>query len=325
MATDKTAVWSGFWPRLIAYIADTIILGAVCYAVGMLALDYFSSLGSGGRAFGLVLGTLYFGLTGSAVFGGRSIGMRLLGLKVVGVNGRPLGLPAAFGRALLLVAPLMLNGWFFPVTDPVLIKLISVIAVTAVFGVCLAQLYLLLFNWPTRRLVHDLVFGAVVVRADATAVVIPKGRVQATVAAVLVVAAFGLGLGGAFLLKTALPKLAAEMGPLQRVQAAVTALPEVREIRIVDNTATTFGHGGASTTTRTLVVTARLSRRPADADRERARIGSTVVKAYAFAPGQRLNVQITYGFDLGYASYTTGQGGFVSTQCATPDVTCLVE
>ena len=323
MATEHPTVWSGFWPRLIAYVADTLILGAVCYAVGMVGNDYFAALGSSGRAFGLGLGTLYFGLTGSGLFGGRSLGMRMLGLKVTGLDGRPLGLPAALGRALLLVAPLMLNGWFFPITNPVLTLVIGTVAVTAVFGVCLAQIYLLLFNWPTRRLVHDLVFGAVVVRADATDIVMPKGRTHAIVAAVWVVVALGLSLAAPSLLRSHLPKLAAAVSPLKRVQAAVNALPDVSETSVLDNTSIVAVNGGAATRTRILIVKARLTKRPDDPNQALARIGAATARAYSFSPGQRLEVRIDYGFDLGYASYNTYQSSFVSTHCTTPGVTCL--
>ena len=323
MTSETKAIWSGFWPRLIAYVADTLVLGAVCYVAGMVGIDYFAGLGSSGRAVGLVLGTVYFGLTGSGLFGGRSIGMRMLGLKVVGLNGRPLGLPAAFGRALVLVGPLMLNGWFFPVTDPVLVTVIGALAGTCVLGVCLAQTYLLLFNWPTRRLVHDLLFGAVVVRADVTDIVMPKGRVHAVVVAVWIVAALGLSLAAPAIVRSAMPKILAQVGPLQRVQAAVNALPDVGETSVLDNTSTYSVNGAPATVTRTLIVKARLARRPADPNLALARIGAATVKAYRFAPGQRLEVGIVYGFDLGFASYNTGQSSLFSTQCTTADVKCL--
>lgn len=325
MATDKPAVWSGFWPRLIAYVADTLVLGVVCYAIGMVAIDYFAALGSNGRVVGLVLGTLYFGLTGSEVFGGRSIGMRILGLKVIGLNGRPLGVAAAFGRALFLVGPLMLNNWFFDISDPLWARVFGVVATTAVLGVCLAQIYLLLFNWPTRRLVHDLLFGAVVVRADAKDTELPKGRVHAIVAALLVLAALGLSLGGAFLMKSAMPKLVAAIGPLQRVQAAVEAVPDVREVNVQDNTSFVSINGAPATTTRTLLIRARVARRPADPDQTLANIGAAAAKTYAFAPDQHLRVQIDYGFDLGFATYTTSQASPYDPHCTAADVKCLVD
>ena len=322
MTSETKAIWSGFWPRLIAYIADTLILGVVCYAIGMIGLDYFTGLGSGGRVVGLVLGVLYFGLTGSAAFGGRSLGMRILGLKVVSLDGKPLGLPIAFARALLLVGPLMLNNWFFDIKDPVLARIVGVICGTAVFGVLLAQIYLLLFNWPSRRLVHDLVTGSVVVRADATEIAPPKGHVHAIVAAVLVALGLAFSLTGMMAIKSVAPKLAAAIGPLQRVQAAVKALPDVRETTVLDNTSTVYSASG-NTRTRILVVKVRLTKAPADPNQILARVGAATVKVYTFAPDQRLNVQIVYGFDLGFATYTTSQGAFYSTQCTTADVKCL--
>jgi len=323
MSKDKSNIWSGFWARLLAFIVDLIVLGAICYAFGMMASDYAASLGSNGRAFGLVLGVIYFGLTASGLFGGRSIGMRALGLKVVRLDGRPLGLIAAFGRALLLVAPMMLNGWYFTVADSNLAYGLTVVAVTAVVGVGLAQIYLLLFNGPTRRLVHDLVFGSIVVRAGAGDFEAPKVGAHAVVAAVLVMAGLGLGIGGQLMMQAWLPKLAATMGPLQRVMDAENKLPEVVETTVGDNTTTYYSNAGPAQTTRTLVVTAKVRKWPADVNQELARIGAVAVKSYRFAPGQGLTVRIVYGFDLGFASYSNSYTDQFSTQCTRADVKCL--
>jgi uncharacterized RDD family membrane protein YckC len=325
MAMEKTAIWSGFWARLVAWIADIIVLGVICYGIGMMGIDYFATLGSTGRVFGLVLGIVYFGITASGPGGGRSLGMRALGLKVVRLDGRPLGLPAAFGRAGLLVAPLMLNGWYFNVQNAALSHIIGVVALTAVFGICLAQIYLLLFNGPTRRLVHDLVFGSVVVRADAQGFEVPKGRAHSIVASVLILIVFGLSLAAPTILRSSMPRLQTMVGPLQRVQGAVNALPDIRETSVLDNTTWTSGPSGPPTTTHTLVVTARVRHWPADPYRTLARIGAASVKAYTFAPGQRLMVKIVYGFDLGFAAYNNAQWSTFSTQCTTPDVKCLAQ
>ncbi len=325
MSKDKPSDWSGFWARLLAFIVDLIVLGAVCYAVGMLAGDYAAGLGSNGRAFGLVLGVIYFGLTASGLFGGRSIGMRALGLKVVRLDGKPLGLAAAFGRALLLVGPMMLNGWYFTVADPNLAYVLTAVAITAVFGVSLAQIYLLLFNGPTRRLLHDLVFGSIVVRAGAGAFEAPKVRAHAVVAAVLVLAGLGLGVCGPSIVRGALPKLSAAIAPEQRMVDAVDKLPEVVEAGAMDNTTTFYSNAGPARTTRTLVVTAKVRKWPADVNQELARIGAVAVKSYRFAPGQGLTVRIVYGFDLGFASYSNSYSDQFSTQCTRADVKCLAQ
>ena len=325
MTSNTSIIWPGFWARLFAWAIDTVVLGIICYAVGWLALGYVAGWGSNGRAFGLVLGVIYFGITGSGLVGGRSIGMRLRGLKVTGLNGRPLGLPVALGRAMLLVGPLMLNGWSFNVQDPEMAQVVGVLAITCVFGVSAAQIYLLLFNLPTRRLLHDLVFRSAVVRADAKDVTVPPVRVHALVAAALVFSALGLALSMPLMMRAWMPSLRAMTASTQSVAAAVNALPEVRETSVLDNTTTVRTGSAHSTSQRILFVTARVRAWPANIDQELARIGATTVKAYRFAPSQRLVVKIVYGFDLGFGSYSNSRGGQFSTACATADVTCLAK
>ena len=325
MAKEKSTVWSGFWARLFAWVVDTIALALVCYLVGWLAIDQVTSWGSNGRAFGLALGVVYFTITASGLAGGRSIGMRMLGLRVSGLNGRPLGLPAAFGRAILLVGPMMLNGWNFSVENATLGDVLGVVAITAVFGVSLAQIYLMLFNRPTRRLVHDLAFGAVVVRADAKDFVVPPARVHLIVASVIILAAFSLALAAPAMLQAWMPGLREAVSPAQKVVDAVSSLPEISEASAADNTTTVTVGAGPPRVTRTLEVTARVRKWPANVNLELARVGSTAVKAYHFAPGQRLSVRIVYGFDLGFASYSNAQYSEVSTQCATADVKCVAQ
>ncbi len=323
MATEKSAVWSGFWPRLFAYIIDSLVLAVVCYGIGWAAVDTVSSWGSNGRFIGLILGVLYFGVTASGLGGGRSIGMRLVGLKVTGLNGRPLGLFAALARALLLVGPMMLNGWTFTVQDPTLASILTGVAVVAVFGVSLAQIYLLLFNAPTRRLVHDLVFGSVVVRAQAKDYEVPKAGAHGIVAGVIVVASLGLAVAGPVLMQSWMPKITAMVGPQMRVVTAVEALPEVSEAGVEENTSYVYGTSGPPEVTRTLIVTARVRKWPADENQELARIGAVAVKSYHFAPGERLLVKLLYGYDTGFASYSYTQADTFSTQCTTADIKCL--
>ena len=164
MSADKAKIFAGFWPRVGAWFVDAVVLGIVGCAIGWAAMDYVSPLGPNGRFVGLAISVLYHGLLGSSIGGGQTIGKRLLGIRVVGLNGKPLNLLVSLWRALFLVGPAMLNGWFFSVSDPVVVQILTVVAITAVFGIGLSQVYLLLFGWPARRLVHDLLSGSVVVR-----------------------------------------------------------------------------------------------------------------------------------------------------------------
>ncbi len=325
MSTEKTNIWSGFWRRLGAWLIDNIVLAIVCYGFGWAATDMVAAWGQNGRAFGLVLGILYFGITASGVAGGRSIGMRALGLKVVDFKGRPLGLLAAVGRAILLVAPLMLNGWSFKLPPQIPADIVNVIIIVAVLGILPAQCYLLLFNGPTRRMLHDIVFGAVVVRADADKPDMPKGKVHAVVAGLIVLAVAGLAVAAPYLLKRFMPASVTNvLSPLQKVIDAVNALPEVADTDAQDNTNTFYQTGKPPQVTRTLIVTARMRKWPVDNTKEVARVGAVAVKTYAFAPGQQLTVRLVYGFDLGFGSYNNSYSSPVSPSC-TADTDCSVK
>ncbi|MDV6330072.1 RDD family protein [Asticcacaulis sp. 201] len=320
--TEKSTYVSGFWPRVGAAFIDSLLLGAMGWGIGWVALDYVSALGSNGRFIGLAIAILYYGILGSNLGGGRTLGKRILGLKVVGLNGKPLNLFVALWRALVLSGPLMLNGWYFNVTDPTLVRVLGVAVLTIVFGVTLAQIYLILFAWPERRLVHDLLSGSIVVRADTKEFTPQTRRVHTIVAVLIVLAALGLAVAGPDLLNKALPGLQKELQPLPRVMDAVKTLPEVSDVSAQDNT-TTYYFNGQKTTTRTLIVTATTGAWPADTDPLLAKIGARVVKAYTFAPNQKLRVGIVHGFDLGIARYTDARAANYKTDCTSADVKCL--
>ncbi|WP_162148502.1 RDD family protein [Asticcacaulis sp. AC402] len=320
--TDKPKTFAGFWPRVGAWFIDSVLLGVLGYVIGWAAMDYVSPLGADGRYIGLVIGILYHGILGSGFGGGQTVGKRLLGIKVVGLNGKPLNLFVAFWRALFLVGPAMLNGWNFDLTDPVVVQVLSVVAITAVLGIGLAQVYLILFGWPARRLVHDLLSGSVVVYVETREVPAPKGAVHAGVASLLVLASLGLAIAGPSMLKTWWPQAEGMFAPEQRVADAVDKLPEVGAVSVEKSEFTLYSDG-KQTTTHTLIVTARTGKWPVDTDPLLAKIGAETVKVYRFAPGQRLTVKIVNGFDIGIASYTNARSVPYATDCVTADVKCL--
>lgn len=324
MAEDKPKHFAGFWPRVGAWFIDAIVLGLIGYGIGWAALDYISPLGANGRFIGLAIALLYHGILGSSLGGGRTIGKRLLGLKVVSLKGKPLNLFVAFWRALFLVVPGILNGWYFVISDPVLAQVAGVAAITAVFGIGLAQIYLLLFGWPARRLVHDLVSGSVVVYAEARDVPRPSMGPHPIVATVLILAAAGLAVGGPSLIKAWMPTSEGFMAEEQRVADAVRNMPDVGEVSVQNQTMTSYSDG-KTTTTRTLIVTATTGKWPADTDPLLARIGAETVKVYKFAPGQRLTIKIVNGFDLGIASYNNARSVPYAPDCATADTKCLIQ
>jgi uncharacterized RDD family membrane protein YckC len=88
----------GFWPRTRAYLIDAILLALVGGAPLLLtsaqteAQQQAASSGSG------LISLLYFVFFWSHFGGGRTIGMRVYGLRVIQEDGRPLGLWTALVR-----------------------------------------------------------------------------------------------------------------------------------------------------------------------------------------------------------------------------------
>lgn len=298
MDDKTTAVGAGFWRRLLAFFIDSLLLGLLGFGAGYLAYDLLASLTGPTRLIGLAVSLLYFGHLSSGPGGGRTLGMRVMGLKVVSMGGRPLGLVTAFWRALWLQAPIMLNGMYVEINDPTLGLIVGVALITLVFGVGLAQIILLLFNRPSRRLVHDLLSGAIVVRNDARDVRARSSRTAVTIAVLTILLAAGGGLAMAKFGSRFMPRVVTDLLP---AQAAVASIPGVMSATVQDNTTTVHGTGG-SRTTRTLVVTARVAAWPRDKAAMMDQIGAAAVGAYRLKPGQRVRVVLTRGYDIGIAS-----------------------
>jgi uncharacterized RDD family membrane protein YckC len=303
MAEDKPR-WPGFWRRLLAYLIDAVLLGVTGYALGSLAFDQLAALGQSARLIGLAIAVVYFGVLSSGVGGSRTVGHRALGLKVVRLSGRPVGLLSSCGRAVILVAPWIMNNWAIATDNSIADEAFLVLALVAVFGIGLAQVYLLVFGGPDRRLVHDLAFGTMVIRADAAPASPPRPTAQRFVALAILAVSLVLALAGPEFAPNLIPaSWNRALAGMTSVQQAVQALPEVVSASVQENSSSFWGTNG-SQTTRTLVVDVRLNQWPADTKAELVRIARPVLASYRFAPDQRLAVRISYGFDLGIATST---------------------
>ncbi|HEY1448388.1 MAG TPA: RDD family protein [Caulobacteraceae bacterium] len=296
--------WAGFWRRIGAFVMDTLIIGVPAYLICFEAFDAFAALGEFGRLIGLVVATAYFGVFGSKIGDGRTPGKRLFKLRVVGLDGSALGLDRALGRSFVLMLPIILNGLFIRDTNSVAALAFGVIAVTAVFGVGLAQVFLYLFNRPSRQLLHDLLFGSVVVRLGGVPLADPTPKVPKYVAYGLVSAVFVLSVGAVSYYSIAKPVI---LPGLTKVMHASNALPEVMETGVTDNYTNFYPAGSSPTVSRTLVVTVHLRKWPTDLSREFQRIHDVVGQNYALAPGQRMQIRLNYGFDIGIASGSRNQ------------------
>ena len=88
---------AGFWIRAVAYLVDGLLLSLVGGAFPLLVIQGSQGTASGGGG-SVIVSLIYFVIFWSRLGGGRTIGMRLLGLKVIGADGREIGILAAIGR-----------------------------------------------------------------------------------------------------------------------------------------------------------------------------------------------------------------------------------
>jgi uncharacterized RDD family membrane protein YckC len=169
--SDRTPVRAGSaWRRVWAFFLDLALVGTAARFAGDALFEPMSNLGELGRLIGWALVVAYFGTFDSRWGGGRSIGKRLLGLRVIRPDGTSISPLVASARASLLTLPILFNGMptgtsyvtapiFFNAmamsSDPLLMALLNL----AVMGLGVAIVYMAAFNC----VLHDLAFGTLVV------------------------------------------------------------------------------------------------------------------------------------------------------------------
>lgn len=291
--------WAAFWRRVGAFAIDSLVIGAVGYMIGAAAFDVFAQMGQWARLVGLLIAVLYFGLLGSRIGGGQTPGKRVLKLRVEGLDGAGLPVDKAIVRAFVLSLPIVLNGFAARSDGGFLGYALLVVGAVLLFGLGLAQIYLLIFNRPSRRMVHDLVAGSAVVRADQHAEAAPLSARHGRIA-------LGLATGVLVLISAMVAYFAqisaGSLAAMKNSLAAVETLPEVMTAGVAENTSVMVTAKTGKTTTHTLVVTARLKAWPKDLEAEAARVARAALTQYRPKPGQGVSVLLQYGFDLGIGS-----------------------
>jgi uncharacterized RDD family membrane protein YckC len=297
----------GFWRRVGALVVDAVLLGCIGAALGWALGDWLVGIGQWGRLIGVVIAGAYLIPANSELFGGQTIGKRLLNVRVQAVSGELLSPGRSALRYLVFAVPYFCNGLFVTLHDaPHWVEILVgvVLGTILVIGI-LGNAYLLLFNRPSRRVLHDLVARSVVVRGAS-----PRAPVQAPVTlghlgafAAIVVA---IVLGGFWLGQRVGSN--ANLKALERAQAAVARIPGVVAVGINDGTFTMNGRSS-----HVLTVTARVVNWPAD---EQAASAAIVAAATRECPTttsfDSVRVVLIRGFDIGIARVNR-QKGFAKT------------
>jgi uncharacterized RDD family membrane protein YckC len=162
---DKTPtrVVAGFWRRIIALAIDSLIAALPCGILGAVFYDFFSRSEAYGFLVGFPLTLLYFGILGSSLGGGQTLGHKVTGIRVVDRNGKSIPLNRSLLRYTILLAPFLLRSGAFPISGFFVSKAILdwLMLVST-----LAIIYLYIFNRTSRQSLHDLAADSYVVDAD---------------------------------------------------------------------------------------------------------------------------------------------------------------
>jgi uncharacterized RDD family membrane protein YckC len=154
------------WRRIVAFVADGIIVGIAANVVALPFFQTFSRLGPWGRLVGFCMALPYFAILNSKIGNGQTLGKRWRHLQVVDAQGKTISFSKSLVRYTVFAVPYYLNGISLPVTRTPWI--VSVLISVVIFGVGGATLYLVLFNRHTRQGMHDLAAGSYVADADTT-------------------------------------------------------------------------------------------------------------------------------------------------------------
>jgi len=298
--------YGGFWRRVGAFAMDGFVLAIVGQGLGLAFGASFASLGQSGRWIGFLVAALY--VIPAHHLWGQTLGKRVLDLRVQRLEGGRLSVAAASVRYLALAVPWFLNGLFFsaPQWPSALLIAVGVILGSVLFVGILGNLYLLIFNRPSRRLLHDWVAGTVVVRASPSRAAVPAAGVRVTplhMAIVGLIPVVVFAALGSIALRTHVTP--GQIAQLQSTQEALSHSPGVLQGSLVDQQ--NFSAQG-----RTHVIAAQLWVAEADAAKRRVlgrQAAATILKQYPNSrTADRIAIVCRWGFDIGIASTWRSDG-----------------
>lgn len=299
---DVPAEIAGFWRRTGAFLLDCLVIGLVGLCLGLFLHKQFEAMGEWGRVVGFLVALAYFGVMESRICQTSTLGKRALGIKVITAGGAPLSVGKALLRSAVFFVPYFLNG-INPgagYTGYVLPAILTVL----IFGLGVPIVYLYLFNRRTRQSLHDLLVGAVVVRAGTAAAprLLPVWRGHMVTVAALFALMFAFMIGGVAFYLSKIDN--GTLRFLMLVQQQVSRLPEVRNASINDMTQFATGNKRFHY----LAINAVTRGKVVD---EKALAGSIAEIALTTYPrAQQMDacsVTLVHGYDIGIASRWTSK------------------
>jgi uncharacterized RDD family membrane protein YckC len=217
---------AGFWIRLGADLLDALVLGAIGFVIASAFRGTLLRLGERAVILGAPLTLLYTGVLQSHIGRGQTVAKRLLGLRVLRLDGGYLSLDRSLVRWAIM--GIMSYGGAVAIALVTVAPFFKLQALTAALGgtqlaLVLGCAFLVPFH-PLKRGLHDLLTGSIVIRGgkiptDLVARLHNPRRDRVIVGVAVAVAIVGTVAGA--LVSRHLP---ASLEPATRVMTAVSRL-----------------------------------------------------------------------------------------------------
>jgi uncharacterized RDD family membrane protein YckC len=301
---------AGFWIRVAADALDAVILFAVGWVLSFPFHSTFARLGERGVFIGLAISMAYTGVLQSRFGGGRTLGKRLLGLRVVRLDGTLLSLDRSLVRYALMGLLVYQGAVAYAVAAVFPFVPLAWVQTTfnGIAGALFVGCVLVVPFHPLKRGLHDILAGTIVVRRGLPDPGFVVGRTNARRDRRIVIGAAVLALVGIVGSAGVSRQLLAstQMKPLlaisQRLQDA-----GVSNVGVVHTTS--WSNGGPATVT---IVASGFVPRPAEGGEpawgKLATVFEQAVKA-ELPPDSgvdRIETELRTGFNIGiYKSYET--------------------
>ncbi len=293
---------AGLWPRFAGWLVDALLVFLTGHLIGQAFASSLYQIGPYGRLIGLTVILLYFGILNSSIGGGQTMGKRLMKTAVRGADNRPVSLWRSLLRTVILAAPVILGGWGIPLLEN---RIVAFVASLVVFGLGGAIIYTMLFNYSAMQGLHDLLCRTYVVKPDG----VPEQAFPKTARVHRVIVLTWISLVAVVLYFVSMdnpgymPKPSA--AALKEIRSTLAADPRFFNADVRDQSVTPQNDPPYRAA---VVEVWTVGQLPQEKQWETAReISALALKKLDGADGfDQIQIKLTYGYDLGIASYRSG-------------------
>lgn len=278
-----------FWPRLLAFVIDCFIIWALGMTIGFIFGKYLAILGYWGSLVGFVIVLLYFTVFNSRIGHGQTPGKKLCRVKIVRKkDGAYLSVIRSLVRALILIIPFFI---YEKVLIPSQVMLLFDDANILIYGstllvfIIVGSGYLFLFNRRTRQSIPDLCCGTIVIKEK----VMDIGTLKRT--SILHYFIFVLILLASYLI--------AGLGIVFTHLDYLNSPDLFKKLIKINGTYRTDLYS----TTLSKKVTVFLKEKPLSFENSIVKIAKVVLDQDVIEYGQKLDIEIRYGHDIGIAQH----------------------